>query len=132
MNSSTRSGHFASVARSAALLLALCTAAGSASAQPVAAPGAVDATQRIEAPDGAPTVATERNIDSRSVTDGGRISTSMTVSEERVQGRLANARVSVGGARAYLVADPAVGRIDRQADNAGRRVAPAVWELLRF
>jgi len=30
------------------------------------------------------------------------------------------------------VVDPSAGRFDRQADNAGRHVAPALWELFRF
>lgn len=55
----------------------------------------------------------------------------LQVHEERVQGRLASAQVSVGG-RSYLIVDPAAGRYDRQADNSGRRVTPVLWQLFRF
>jgi hypothetical protein len=55
----------------------------------------------------------------------------LQVHEERIQGRLASAQVSVGG-RSYLIVDPAAGRYDRQADNSGRRVTPVLWQLFRF
>lgn len=101
-------------------------------AQTPALPTAADAGGRVDAPDGAPTLAAEKGVDSRTVAATAREATSLSVSEERIQGRLANARVSVGGGRAYTVVDPSAGRFDRQADNAGRHVAPALWELFRF
>ena len=59
------------------------------------------------------------------------VGASPRVHEERIQGRLATAQVSVGG-RSYLIVDPAAGRYDRQADNSGRRVTPVLGELFRF
>ncbi len=88
----------------------------------------------VEVPDGAPIlgsqdVAAASSAGARPPQEGA--TTSLQVREERIQGRLASAQVSVGG-RSYLIVDPAVGRYDRQADNAGRRVTPVLWQLLRF
>ena len=87
---------------------------------------------RTEVPDGAPELASEKTVNNTSVTAPGKASTSVIVDEERVQGRLANAHVRVGGAKGYTVVDPNVGRTDRQADNGGKRLSPSLWELFRF
>lgn len=110
-------------ALSAFVLSAIC---GVAVAQTPAAPA------RVDAPDGAPELSAEKNINNTSVTAPGKSSVSVIVEEERVQGRLANARVSVGGARSYTVVDPNAGRTDRQADNGGKRISPSLWQLFRF
>lgn len=135
MKFSKRFGCFFAAARSAVHVLMLSTATITTTmvfAQTPALPTAADAGGRVDAPDGAPTLAAEKGVDSRTVAATAREATSLSVSEERIQGRLANARVSVGGGRAYTVVDPSAGRFDRQADNAGRHVAPALWELFRF
>ena len=92
-----------------------------------------------EVPDGVPTlgkqeVAAASNANANAnagarAPDGA--AAPLQVHEERVQGRLASAQVSVGG-RSYLIVDPAAGRYDRQADNSGRRVTPVLWQLFRF
>ena len=121
-----------------ALSLACCAAfaqAPAATATPISpalapAPGA--ATARTEVPDGAPELAAEKSVSNTSVTASVKGSTNVIVEEERVQGRLANAHVRVGGTRGYTVVDPHAGRTDRQADNSGKRVSPSLWELFRF
>lgn len=87
---------------------------------------------RVDVPDGAPELVAEKNGSNTSVTTPGKASASVIVEEERVQGRLANARISVGGGKGYSVVDPNAGRTDRQADNGGKRVNPSLWELFRF
>ncbi len=87
---------------------------------------------RIDAPDGAPELTAEKTVSNTSTNAPGKSSGSVIIEEERVQGRLANARVSVGGARGYVVVDPNAGRTDRQPDNSGKRVSPSLWELFRF
>jgi hypothetical protein len=87
---------------------------------------------RVEVPDGAPQLAAEKVISNQSSIPVAKPTGNITVEEERIQGRLANARVSVGGARGYTIVDPAVGRADRQQDNGGKRVSPSLWELFRF
>jgi hypothetical protein len=87
---------------------------------------------RIDAPDGAPELTSEKSVSNASVGAAPKASSSVIVEEERVQGRLANAQVRVGGSKGYTVVDPNVGRTDRQADNGGKRVSPSLWELLRF
>jgi hypothetical protein len=87
---------------------------------------------RSNAPDGAPELAVENAVSNTSVTAGGKKSSGVMIEEERVQGRLSSAHVSVGGARGYSVIDPTVGRVDRNADNGGKHVRPSVWELFRF
>jgi hypothetical protein len=87
---------------------------------------------RIDAPDGAPELTAEKNVSNTSVAAPAKVPSSVIVEEERVQGRLANARVSVGGRRGYTVVDPNAGRTDRQTDNGGKRVSPSLWELFRF
>ena len=89
-------------------------------------------TARADVPDGAPQIAQEKTISSNSTTGGLRSSSAVIVDEERVQGRLANARVSVGGAKGYTVVDPDAGRADRQSGNGGKRLSPSMWELFRF
>jgi len=89
-------------------------------------------TSRVEAPDGAPELVAEKVISSQTSAPAAKLAGSVVVDEERIQGRLANARVSVGGARGYIIVDPAVGRADRQADNGGKRISPSLWELFRF
>ena len=95
-------------------------------------PAAPPAPARVDVPDGAPELAAEKNVSNTSVTAPGKASASVIVEEERVQGRLANARISVGGGKGYSVVDPNAGRTDRQADNGGKRVNPSLWELFRF
>jgi len=87
---------------------------------------------RIDAPDGVPELNAEKNVSNTSVTAPVKASSSVIVEEERVQGRLANARISVGGGKGYTVVDPGAGRTDRQADNGGKRLSPSLWELFRF
>ncbi len=102
-----------------------------ASAQPAAPAGSVDV------PDGPPVLIKQDAIGGGNAASGADARTqnaaaaSLSIREERVQGRLANAQVSVGG-RSYLIVDPAAGRFDRQAGNGGRRVTPSLWELFRF
>lgn len=96
------------------------------------APVAPAAPERVEVPDGAPQLAKEMTISNTSPAAGRASDAAVTVEEERVQGRLATAKVSVIGGKGYTVVDPAAGRSDRQADNAGKRVSPSLWELLRF
>ena len=97
-----------------------------------AVPTTVQASSRVDVPDGAPELAAEKTVSNTSVTAPGKASTSVIVEEERVQGRLANAHVRVGAAKGYTVVDPNAGRTDRQADNGGKRVSPSLWELFRF
>lgn len=90
-------------------------------------------TGSTEVPDGSPALARQQAAVA-SGTDAlhsEASGASPRVHEERIQGRLATAQVSVGG-RSYLIVDPAAGRYDRQADNSGRRVTPVLWELFRF
>ena len=100
-------------------------------AQPAAAPS------QTEVPDGSPQLAQEKVIGNTSSAatgsaNQGRSASTVIVNEERIQGRLASARVSVGGAKGYTVVDPDVGRSDRQPDNGGKRLSPSLWELFRF
>ncbi len=95
-------------------------------------PASTAAPARTEVPDGVPELAAEKTVSNTSVTAPGKASTSVIVDEERVQGRLANAHVRVGGAKGYTVVDPNAGRTDRQADNGGKRLSPSLWELFRF
>jgi hypothetical protein len=90
------------------------------------------ASDRSEVPDGAPQLPAEKVISSQASAPTARPAGHIVVEEERIQGRLASARVSVGGARSYTIIDPAVGRADRQPDNGGKRVSPSLWELFRF
>ena len=90
------------------------------------------APARVDVPDGAPELVVEKNVSNTSTSAPVKASTSVIVEEERVQGRLATARISVGGGKGYTVVDPNAGRTDRQADNAGKRVNPSLWELFRF
>ena len=106
-----------------------------APATPAKAPAA--APLQAEVPDGAPQLAPEKAISSSSAdvasaSNRGRSERSVIVNEERIQGRLATASVSVGGAKGYMVVDPDVGRSDRQPNNGGKRLSPSLWELFRF
>ena len=105
---------------------ALSFAVGATFAQTPTAPA------RVDVPDGAPELVVEKNVSNTSVTAPVKASASVIIEEERVQGRLANARISVGGGKGYTVVDPNAGRTDRQADNGGKRVNPSLWELFRF
>ena len=120
----------------AALALSLACCAVFAQTPAASTTPAVAATvataARTEVPDGAPELASEKTVNNTSVTAPGKASTSVIVDEERVQGRLANAHVRVGGAKGYTVVDPNAGRTDRQADNGGKRLSPSLWELFRF
>ncbi len=128
---------FASYAAVVGLVLAASVFAQSATAPaaPVAAPAAQ--SPQTEVPDGSPQLAQEKVISNTSSgTTGsstqGRLASTVIVNEERIQGRLASARVSVGGAKVYTVVDPGAGRSDRQSDNGGKRLSPSIWELFRF
>ena len=97
----------------------------------------VGVSSQTEVPDGSPKLAQEKVISNTSsgVTGSshqGRSANAVVVIEERIQGRLASAHVSVGGAKGYTVVDPDVGRADRQSDNGGKRLSPSLWELFRF
>lgn len=109
--------------------------AASVFAQAAATPAAVP--PQVEVPDGSPQLAQEKVISNTSSgatgsANPGRSASTVIVNEERIQGRLANARVSVGGARGYTIVDPDAGRSDRQSDNGGKRLSPSLWELFRF
>ena len=133
MNSSTILKVALARVRSVPALLALISSAvlaQSPAAPP--APVAASAPARIAAPDGAPELALEKSVSNTSVTVSEKSALSVVIDEERVQGRLSSAHVSVGGARGYSVVDPTVGRVDRNADNGGKRVRPSLWELFRF
>lgn len=130
-----RSDGVSVAARSAAQMLAMSTATLAVTqvfAQSPVLPNSAGAAGRIDVPDGVPTLAADKGVDGRSAASISREAADDSVNEERIQGRLATARVSVGGGRTYSVVDPSAGRFDRQADNAGRRVTPALWELFRF
>ena len=107
-------------------------------AQYAAAPAApAAAPARTEVPDGSPQLAQEKSIGNTSTgttgaSNPGRSSSTVVVNEERIQGRLSSARVSVGGAKGYTVFDPDAGRTDRQSDNGAKRLTPSIWELFRF
>ena len=107
-------------------------------AQHAAAPAApAAAPSQTEVPDGSPQLAQEKSIGNTSTgttgaSNPGRSSSTVVVNEERIQGRLSSARVSVGGAKGYTVFDPDAGRTDRQSDNGAKRLTPSIWELFRF
>ena len=107
-------------------------------AQSAAAPAALGAApSQTEVPDGSPQLAQEKGIGNTSTgttgaSNPGRSSSTVVVNEERIQGRLSSARVSVGGAKGYTVFDPDAGRTDRQSDNGAKRLTPSIWELFRF
>lgn len=124
--SSSRSSTSAFFGPVVAVFVTVCAFFAVANAQPSGE------ASRVEAPDGAPQLATEKAISNQSSAPVGKPAGNITVEEERIQGRLANARVSVGGGKGYTIVDPAVGRADRQPDNGGKRVSPSLWELFRF
>jgi hypothetical protein len=113
-----------------ALLVAL--SASCAFAQVAQTPASAATPARVDAPDGAPQLAKETTISNSSTAVGRSSDAAVTVEEERVQGRLATAKVSVAGGKGYTVVDPAAGSNDRAAGNAGKRISPSRWELLRF
>jgi electron transfer flavoprotein alpha subunit len=126
MSASIRHFSLAQAALSAcALNVMVCAAFAQTPAAPIA-------PTRVDVPDGAPELVTEKNVSNTSVAAPVKASASVIVEEERVQGRLANARISVGGGKGYTVVDPNAGRTDRQAGNSGKRVNPSLWELFRF
>ncbi len=129
------------------VLMAACAAiaglalSASVFAQSAAAPAAPEKVpapvSQTEVPDGSPQLAQEKVISNTSTgatgaSNPGRSASSVIVNEERIQGRLASAQVSVGGARGYTVVDPDAGRSDRQSGNGGKRLSPSLWELFRF
>lgn len=112
-------------------------------AQSASAPAPVVMPLPTEVPDGSPQLAQEKVISSSSSGASGAAGASgstnvrrpagaLVVDEERIQGRLSTAHVSVGGTRGYTVVDPDAGRSDRQSDNGGKRLSPSLWELFRF
>jgi hypothetical protein len=123
------------------LVLVLSAICGSAFAQTLIAPSVplvplspatAQSLARTDVPDGAPELSSEKTVSNTSSTAADKAPASVIVEEERVQGRLANAHVRVGGAKGYTVVDPNAGRTDRHADNGGKRVSPSLWELFRF
>ena len=124
--------------------IAACVAAAgfvlvaSVSAQTVPTPPVI--APPTEVPDGSPQLAPEKVIsNTTSGTTGaanpGRSANaagSVIVNEERIQGRLASAHVSVGGTKGYTIVDPDAGRTDRRSGNGGKRLTPSIWELFRF
>ena len=120
---------------SAVVGLALSASVFAQSATAPAAPAA--APSHTEVPDGSPQLAQEKSIGNTSTgttgaSNPGRSSSTVVVNEERIQGRLSSARVSVGGAKGYTVVDPDAGRADRQSDHGGKRLSPSIWEVFRF
>ncbi|TAG00147.1 MAG: hypothetical protein EAZ43_14280 [Betaproteobacteria bacterium] len=95
-----------------------------------AAPAAPANSANSSAPDGSPALPKETTISQKSVTPSSELD-SVVLSEERVEGRLASARVG-GAANSYLIVDPNAGRTDRAASNSGKRVTPSQWQLFRF
>lgn len=112
------------------VVAAISASCAFAQTAPVANPAVAPA--RVEAPDGSPQLAKETSISNTSTGVGRSTELAISVDEERVQGRLSSAKVSVSGGKGYTVVDPAAGRVDRPASNAGKRISPPVWELLRF
>lgn len=117
----------------AGFVLVASVCAQTVSAPPVTAPS-------TEVPDGSPQLAPEKVISNTSKgttgsSNPGRSASaagSVIVNEERIQGRLASAHVSVGGTKGYTIVDPDAGRTDRQSGNGGKRLTPSTWELFRF
>ena len=128
--------HQKHIGQCVAAFLVLAASAAFAQSPAPAATTSVGATlsPRVEVPDGSPALASEKGVSNASVSATVKSVSSVIVEEERVQGRLSSAHVSVGGGwgRGYTVVDPNVGRTDRQADNGGKRVTASLWELLRF
>lgn len=134
------------LATSAFAQTAASSAAASASTSapsdvaPVALVAPTAAPTQTEVPDGSPQLAQEKVISNTSTGATGssnpgrsaRSASTVVVNEERIQGRLASAHVSVGGAKGYTVVDPDAGRTDRQSNNGGKRLSPSTWELFRF
>lgn len=126
------------------LQTAACAAAGcfvlaaSVSAQTALSPLVI--APSTEVPDGSPQLAPEKVISNTTSGTTGAVASgrfanasgSVIVSEERIQGRLASAHVSVGGGKGYTVVDPDAGRTDRQSGNGVKRLTPSTWELFRF
>lgn len=97
----------------------------------VAQPAAPTALSNSAAPDGSPALPKETTITQKSAVVAAG-SDSVIRGEERVQGRLASARVGSSAASSYLIIDPNAGQTDRAASNAGKRVVPSQWEVFRF
>ncbi len=129
--------HIAACAAVAGLALSASAFAQSAVAPAASVKAPVAAPVQTEVPDGSPQLAQEKVISNTSTgTTGsanpGKSASSVIVNEERIQGRLATASVSVGGAKGYTIVDPDAGRADRQPNNGGKRLSPSLWELFRF
>lgn len=97
-----------------------------------AAPALPPSGERVEAPDGSPQLANEKLVSNASVVTSVRGGASVIVDEERVQGRLSAAHVSIAGSKGYTIVDPNAGRTNRDATNGSKRVTASLWELLRF
>jgi hypothetical protein len=135
MNASTICHQTRVVALGALIASALANASfaqGAGAPVVPAAAAAPAAPARVDVPDGAPQLAAEKVVSNHSQGPSDKATGNVVIEEERIQGRLANASVSVGGAKGYSVVDPAVGRVDRQADNGGKRVSPSLWQLFKF
>ncbi len=118
-------------------VIAVCASASVVFAQtptPTApvAPAPSSQGARVEVPDGSPQLAFEKVVSHASVTAHATSGSGVIVDEERVQGRLSAAHISVAGSRGYTVIDPNVGRTNRDATNGSKRVTASLWELLRF
>ena len=143
--------HFIASASVAGLVLATSAFAQTAAPAPATAPAPIAASRDVvpvtvaassstEVPDGSPQLTQEKVISNTSTgttssSNPGRSASSastVVTNEERIQGRLSSAHVSVGGAKGYTVVDPDAGRTDRQSGNGGKRLTPSIWELFRF
>ena len=133
---------FVACANVVGFVLATSAFAQTAPSVPTAASRDVAPVARssTEVPDGSPQLVQEKVISNTSTgttssSNPGRSASSantVIVNEERIQGRLSSAHVSVGGAKGYTVVDPDAGRTDRQSGNGGKRLTPSIWELFRF
>jgi hypothetical protein len=110
---------------SCAALLALVTTFG-ALAQSATPPAKV-VPERVEVPDGSPTLPRDLSINQSTVARESDSAEDAKSREERVESRLAVIR-----AGRATTTDPNVGRYDRAATGGTRRVSPAMWEIFRF
>jgi hypothetical protein len=108
-----------------AAVLAVVTAFG-AFAQSAQPPKKAE-PERIEAPDGSPTLPRDLSINQKTSASDADGTVVAEPREERIESRLAVIRTG----RATIT-DPNVGRYDRAATAGTRRVSPAMWEIFRF
>lgn len=121
------------VSRYAAIAVSVSASVAFAQTPAIAvAPALPSSGERVEVPDGSPQLTNEKIVSNASVSAPGKGGVSVMVEEERVQGRLSAAHVSVGGSKGYSIVDPNAGRTNRDATNGSKRVTASLWELLRF